>query len=245
VETIWTDTVLQKIRNFDQIPVNSTISRILKTTSQKIAVEVRMLLHKLGEKVWDKIFPISYLLNAAIGSLTIDFDSTVKTVYGKQEGAEVGYKPGKKGKSSYHPLLATCYETQDIIQGNLRPGDCHTSNNTVGFMNELFGRLDNGFEVYFRADSGFFSGDILNMLDEHNSQYIIKVNLKHMKKVLEVQEWQKSKEHPKYDECSFDYQFNSWNCFRHFSALRIEKPRDEIVNKAIFLTVLNTIISVM
>jgi len=37
----------------------------------------------------------------------IDVDSTVKTTCGKkQEGAEVGYNPHKRGAASYDPQLA-------------------------------------------------------------------------------------------------------------------------------------------
>ena len=44
-------------------------------------------------KVWDKKW---------FGRVTLDLDSSVKTVYGNQEGANVGYNPHKKGKKSYH-----------------------------------------------------------------------------------------------------------------------------------------------
>jgi len=38
--------------------------------------------------------------------LIIDWDSTVQTKYGRQEGAEIGYNPHKRGRRSFHPLLA-------------------------------------------------------------------------------------------------------------------------------------------
>src|ERR1019366_5342212 len=37
--------------------------------------------------------------------LIFDLDSTVLTVFGHQEGAEVGYNPRYRGKRSYDPLL--------------------------------------------------------------------------------------------------------------------------------------------
>jgi flavodoxin len=37
--------------------------------------------------------------------LILDFDSSVETVYGNQEGAKVGANPSKPGRKSYHPLL--------------------------------------------------------------------------------------------------------------------------------------------
>jgi len=44
--------------------------------------------------------------------IVIDVDSTVKTVYGNQQGVSVGYNPHKCGAASYHPLLAFCGETK-------------------------------------------------------------------------------------------------------------------------------------
>lgn len=44
-----------------------------------------------------------------------DLDSTVLTVYGRQERAEVGYNPKKRGRPSYLPLL--CFEGNTRIVG--------------------------------------------------------------------------------------------------------------------------------
>ena len=47
--------------------------------------------------------------------VTLDLDSTVTTVHGKQEGARVGYNPHKPGMRSYHPLLCLIAETGDYL----------------------------------------------------------------------------------------------------------------------------------
>ena len=57
--------------------------------------------------------------------------SNVKTAYGKQQGVSVGYNPHKRGAASYHPLLAFCAETKEILQGWLRVGSAYTSNGVV------------------------------------------------------------------------------------------------------------------
>lgn len=40
--------------------------------------------------------------------IIFDLDSTVLVLYGKQQGARVGYNPLKRGRRSYYPLL--CFE---------------------------------------------------------------------------------------------------------------------------------------
>jgi len=47
--------------------------------------------------------------------LILDLDSTVVTVFGRQQKAEVGYNPRYRGKRSYNPLL--CLEANSSIGG--------------------------------------------------------------------------------------------------------------------------------
>ncbi len=55
--------------------------------------------------------------------LTVDVDSHVQTVYGQQQGAARGYNPKKRGRLSYHPLVATISEIRMPLAGLFRPGD--------------------------------------------------------------------------------------------------------------------------
>ena len=41
-----------------------------------------------------------------VGAVTVDFDSTVITREGSQEGSAKGYNPNRKGRNSHHPLMA-------------------------------------------------------------------------------------------------------------------------------------------
>jgi len=47
--------------------------------------------------------------------LILDFDSTVGTVYGDQEGAAVGVNAHKRGRKSYHPLLVYEAKSRDCL----------------------------------------------------------------------------------------------------------------------------------
>ena len=71
----------------------------------------------------------------------MDVDSRVKTVYGRQEGSAKGYNPHKRGAPSYHPLLAFCTDTKEILQAWLRTGSAYTSNGIVAFMKQLLAQL--------------------------------------------------------------------------------------------------------
>ena len=56
-----------------------------------------------------------------------DWDSTVQTKYGHQQGAEVGYNPQKPGRRSFHPLLAVAAGTRLCTYYRFRAGNTVTA----------------------------------------------------------------------------------------------------------------------
>ena len=58
--------------------------------------------------------------------LILDLDSMVLTVFGHQEGAEVGYNPRHRGKRSYDPLLCVEANSSFLWDVELRRGDAGT-----------------------------------------------------------------------------------------------------------------------
>ncbi len=59
--------------------------------------------------------------------LILDWDSTVQTKYGHQEGAQVGYNPTKPGRCSFHPLVAVATGTRLCAAYRFRSGNTVTS----------------------------------------------------------------------------------------------------------------------
>jgi transposase len=57
----------------------------------------------------------------------MDWDSTVVTKFGNQEGAEVGYNPTRPGRKSFHPLLGVIAGTRMCPAYRFRPGNTVTS----------------------------------------------------------------------------------------------------------------------
>jgi hypothetical protein len=74
------------------------------------------------------------LLNIARGgfekfkALTLDPDSHVITVFGKQYRANKGYNPKKRGRKSHNPLLCFIGQTRDCLGGILGPGNSTDAN---------------------------------------------------------------------------------------------------------------------
>jgi len=107
-----------------------------------------------------------------------DLDSTVLTVYGRQERAEVGYNPKKRGRPSYLPLL--CFEgrTQDCWEGSYQPGNTHVSTITVPVLQRAFAKLPESVrEVRVRADGAFFDHKIIEFIEENQAFYAVVARL--------------------------------------------------------------------
>ena len=117
---------------------------------------MEILNHRIRSSIWRKALRFGSSVVGVLPRIVIDVDSTVKTVYGNQQGVSVGYNPHKCGAASYHPLLAFCAETKEILQGWLRSGSVYTSNAVVEFIRQLVPQLPNRTCILFRGDSGFF-----------------------------------------------------------------------------------------
>ncbi len=113
-----------------------------------------------------------------LAKLTLDMDSHVKTVYGNQQRANVGYNPKKPGRKSYHPLLCFIGETRDFLLGKFRPGNKYTSHGAVKLLGECLELIPQSIQpLYLRADSGFYSFDFLSFLNQRDMRYAVSVKL--------------------------------------------------------------------
>lgn len=130
VKTVWSDPVLCEIDGWKSIPDDTTLSRIFKECGETDVADLQRLTHQFRNQIWKKLQQLHKGSLKRRKSCWIDIDSTVKTVYGNQEGAVKGFNAKKKGAVSYHPLLAFCAHTKEIVQGILRPGNVYTAKGT-------------------------------------------------------------------------------------------------------------------
>ena len=184
MEILSTDRVFQCIGGLVSFPVQSTVSRFLSSLKVCVAREIAEfnfdLLMKLRSqfKGWK--------------SITLDLDSHVTPVYGNQQRAGLGYNPKKMGRKSYHPLLCFVGESRDYIGGLFRSGKHHSSYNAVKFLKGMIKRLPPHIkDIRFRADSGFFSGDIIRYFLKEDIEFYVVVPMQPwvQKKIKYLKEW--------------------------------------------------------
>jgi Transposase DDE domain group 1 len=73
--------------------------------------------------------------------LIFDLDSTVVTVFGHQDGAEVGYNPRYRGKRSYNPLLCVEANSSYLWDTELRTGNAGTWEGSVELLDTCFANV--------------------------------------------------------------------------------------------------------
>lgn len=106
--------------------------------------------------------------------LILDLDSTVVTVFGHQEGAEVGYNPRYRGKRSYDPLLCLESNSSFLWDTELRTGNAGTWAGSTELLASCFLSLPQDIrELRFRADAGFGYQPVLERLEEVQAQYAV------------------------------------------------------------------------
>jgi hypothetical protein len=104
--------------------------------------------------------------------LILDLDSTVVTVFGRQEGAAVGYNPRYRGKRSYDPLLCLEANSSFLWDAELRCGDAGTWAGSVELLASCFLSIPSDIrELRVRADAGFGYQPVLEMLEARPAQY--------------------------------------------------------------------------
>jgi hypothetical protein len=107
-----------------------------------------------------------------------DLDSTVLTLYGRQEQARVGYNPHKRGRPSYHPLVCFEGQTKDCWHGELRPGDVHTATGAVELLQACFAKIPETVrQIRVRADPGFFDHKVIEAIEARRGKFVIAVRL--------------------------------------------------------------------
>ena len=164
----------------------------------------------------------NWLTKSQLETITMDADSTVKTVYGHQQGAEKGFNPKKRGAKSYHPVIAFISQMKLVINSWFRCGSAYTSNGICEFIKQTKALLPPHIkQIFFRADSGFFNGSLFDLLESYHWTYLVKVKLKNLKSLLESQCWQTLPDNPYIALCEFQYQGKSWQKKRTLKAIRI------------------------
>jgi hypothetical protein len=142
--------------------------------------------------------------------LILDLDSTVVTVFGRQEGAEVGYNPRYRGKRSYDPLLCLEANSSFLWDSELRPGNAGTWAGSDELLASCFLSVPADIrELRVRADAGFGFDPVLEMLEQRPAQYAVVARLTTaLKRVLNGLRYQRL--NARWEIAEFEHRLTGW-----------------------------------
>jgi len=159
--------------------------------------------------------------------LIFDLDSSVVTVFGHQEHAEVGYNPRYRGKRSYDPLLCLEANSSFLWDCELRPGNAGTWQGSVELMASCFLNLPQDIrELRVRADAGFGFDPVFEILADRNAQYAVVARLTQaFKRLLPGLRYESVNR--RWEMAEFEYRPHGWPPARRFVVARRFIPDEE------------------
>jgi len=218
-----------ELLGLSRFPDQSTLRRFLQRLPTK---SVRQLVG-LHDRLRGQLFGLPQTPT----SLIFDLDSVVLTLYGHQQGAQVGYNPKKKGRRSYHPLL--CFEAyrQEFWQGSLRPGNTSANTGVSFFLQRCLSKVPPQIarsRIRVRADRGFFGGKFIGLLERRGLRYVIVA-----KEYRPIRDRARSARFHKlgsgFEAAEFRYQAHGWPKARRFVVVRRPIPEDPVEAKQLTL----------
>ncbi|MBC7940547.1 MAG: hypothetical protein H7Z19_12420 [Chitinophagaceae bacterium] len=84
----------------------------------------------------------------------LDMDATIKPLYGRQEGAEVGDNPHKPGRPSHVLHTSWVGDLRLVLDAVLSSGKQHTSGRAKAAMARLLDELGDKAPALVRGDCG-------------------------------------------------------------------------------------------
>lgn len=164
------DPLVKRTLGLTKLPDVATLSRTLAGMDGRSADLVRQLNRDL---VLDR------LVTNGLKRVTLDFDGSVLSTGRFAEGTAVGFNPRKKGQRSYYPLYCTIAQTGQVFDVLHRSGNVNDANGAPAFMRECIRQvrqtLGSGVRLEIRADSAFFSDQIVTLLGEEGVEFAIAV----------------------------------------------------------------------
>jgi hypothetical protein len=156
--------------------VNAPLLGMNKIVSEDSVRRGLIKIPELEGKEW----LMSSLKNCYSGILHIpwilDVDTTVKCLYGHQEGAVVGYNPKKPGRPShtYHTYMIA--NIRIILDVEVMPGNENSSGHTLPY---LFSWLDSmpkkHYPTFIRGDCAFGTEHVMEACESRRLHYLFKL----------------------------------------------------------------------
>jgi hypothetical protein len=105
----------------------------------------------------------------------LDIDASIKPLYGRQQGAEIGYNPAKPMRPSHvlHTFLVG--NLRLVLDVQVSSGKQHTSGHAKAALGRLLDELADKRPALVRGDSGYGNEGILLELEQRAQPYLLRL----------------------------------------------------------------------
>ncbi len=211
----------QYLTGLPSFPDPQTLRRFLRNAPALL----REQLHRVNDRLLERF--IHWPEHRS--RLIFDLDSTVLTLFGHQQGAEVGYNPRYRGKRSYDPLLCLEANSSFLWDVELRRGNAGTWAGSEELLACCFLSTPSDIrELRVRADAGFGYGPVLDMLEARLAQYAVVARMiPSLKRALRGLRYEPM--NPRWEIAEFEHQPHNWSHARRciVARKRIEETDPE------------------
>jgi len=208
-----------------RLPAASTFWRYVDSLGINQAKSFLKVMAILRERVWQ-------FCDLKLYEVHVNVDTTVETVYGKQQGARKGHNLKHRGKKGLRPILCFIEETREYLIGKLRKGQTVSGQEAAVFIGSIRDYLPGCVQrVLLRADGEFLSWETIEAALQGGLSFII-AN-KGCDPPLDPGKWYRpfKRQEVEYNRCL--YQPIGWGCPCRFVAMRIRKGEKKPSNQPV------------
>jgi hypothetical protein len=158
-------------------PVNAALLGMTKVVSEDaVRRSLRDNLSEQAGNYWLRKTLLDTYLPILGENWILDVDTTIKTLYGKQEGSVVGYNHHKPGRPShtYHSYMIA--NLRLILDVDVHAGNEHASKHTAPGIWSLLSHLPRScWPTFIRGDCGFGTNQIMTECENLKLPYLFKL----------------------------------------------------------------------
>lgn len=215
------DSVNTKLLGMSKVISDDSAIRALKRMDETAAIQ---WLQRHLQSCYEPLLSTPWIL---------DVDVTVKPLYGRQEGAKVGYNPHKPGRPShtYHSYIMA--NTRLVLEVDVQPGDqSHAAHSMPGLIG-LLQRLPADCQpAFIRGDCEWGNDPVMSELEAMERRYLFKMKRSKRVKELITQvhgqgEWTRFDAEWELKESTL--QLYGWERARRVVVVRRRLPKDPVI----------------
>lgn len=154
----------------------------------------------------------------------LDVDTTIKTLFGRQSGAEVSYNPHKPGRPSHAIHTYWIANLRLVLQAQVQSGKSHSSAQTLPGLVALISRLPKEQRPRLvRGDCGFGNENVMCELEAIEQDYLFKLKQSSNVKRLIERQWRQRAWHDAgqgWEACEDTLKLTGWTQARRVIVMR-------------------------